>query len=280
MRKLCYLKEKTIAAFVLSIAMTCLIIGNVFAGDNGLTIKGSTTVLPIAQACAEVYMETNPEINLSVQGGGSGVGIASIIDGTADIGDASRAIKDKEIKKAEEKGVKPVGHVITKDGIAVIVNPSNKISGLTKSQIKSIYTGEISNWSELGGTSGKIVVISRDSSSGTFEAFESLALSKAKVRPDALLQASNQAVATTVAKTPGAIGYVGLGYVTSKVKPITVDGIDCNKNTVISGDYPLSRPLFMYTNGNPKGDLKNFIDFVLSFKGQSLAEENGYVGLK
>ena len=252
---------------------------NSYARRKGITIKGSTTVLPIAQACAESYMDKNLKVSISVQGGGSGVGIASIIDGTANIGNASRSIKDKEIAKAKEKGVNPVGHVVAKDGIAVIVNPSNKINALSKDQIKGIYTGIISNWSQLGVRGGKIVVISRDSASGTFEAFNKLALKKAKVRPDALLQASNQAVATTVSKTPGAIGYIGLGYVTSKVKIVTVDGIECNKETVVSGTYPLSRPLFMYTNGDPQGDVKKFINFVLSDEGQKLVEENGYVGL-
>lgn len=266
--------SKSLIALVLSFSFA----GVSFAGD--ITIKGSTTVLPIAQATAEEFMEVNPMINISVQGGGSGVGIASIIDGTADIGDASRPIKDKELKNAVSRGVDPKAHVVAMDGIAVIVHPSNSISALTKKQIKSIYTGGVSQWSSLGGSGGKIVVISRDSSSGTFEAFNKLALDKAKVRADALLEASNQAVATVVAKTPGAIGYVGLGYVNSTVKPVTVDDIECTKESVLSGEYPLSRPLFMYTNGKPKGIVKKFLDFVSSPQGQKIAEEQGYVGLQ
>lgn len=255
-----------------------LIIGlvNGFAFAKPITIKGSTTVLPIAQACAEAYMNENPDVDISVQGGGSGIGIASIIDGTADIGDASRAIKDKELDTAAANGVTPKAHVIAMDGIAVIVNPSNSIDAFTIREIKDIFTGKVSTW--VDGT--KIVVISRDSSSGTFEAFNSLALGTAKVRPDALMQASNKAVATTVANTPGAIGYVGLGYVTKDVKALTVDGIIAQKDTVLSGKYPLARPLFMYTNGSPKGTVKGFIDFVKSERGQKIAEENGYVGLR
>ncbi|MBN2119569.1 MAG: phosphate ABC transporter substrate-binding protein [Candidatus Omnitrophica bacterium] len=256
-----------------------------FLGARGIcaesiTIKGSTTVLPIAQAAAEVFMDDNPGVNISVQGGGSGVGIASIIDGTCDIGDASRPIKDAELSTAADNGVNPKAYVVAMDGIAVVVHPSNPVTALSKKQIKDIYTGKISDWSEVGGNMGKIVVLGRDSSSGTFEAFESLALSKAKVRADALLNASNQAVASTVARTPGAIGYVGLGYVTSEIKAVTVDGVMPSKETVLSGEYPLSRPLFMYTNGKPKGVVKEFIDFVLSQQGQHLVEENGYVGLK
>lgn len=247
---------------------------------SSITIKGSTTVLPIAQACAEEFMNKNRGISISVQGGGSGVGIASIIDGTCDIGDASRPIKDKELAKAVAKGGDPKANVVAMDGIAVIVHPSNSINAMTIKQIKDIYTGKVSDWSAVGGSGGKIVVISRDSSSGTFEAFNKLALSKAKVRPDALLQASNQAVAQTVSRTPGAIGYVGLGYITNAVKPVTVNGIVCSKETVLKATYPLARPLFMYTNGKPTGAVKQFIDFVLSKEGQQLVEKQGFVGLK
>jgi phosphate transport system substrate-binding protein len=243
---------------------------------KAITIKGSTTVLPIAQACAEVYMDKNPDVDISVQGGGSGVGVASIIDGTADIGDASRPIKDKEIDKAVSNGVTPKAHVVAMDGIAVIVHPSNSINAMSTKEIKDIYTGKVSKWSD--GT--KIVIISRDSASGTFEAFNKLALNKAKVRPDALMQASNKAVATTVANTPGAIGYVGMGYLTNEVKAVTVEGIMPTKETVLSGKYPYSRPLFMYTKGAPEGEVKDFIDFVKSEEGQALAEDNGFVGLR
>ncbi|MFA5336752.1 MAG: phosphate ABC transporter substrate-binding protein [Candidatus Omnitrophota bacterium] len=248
-------------------------------GKN-LTIKGSTTVLPIAQACAEQFMDENQAISISVQGGGSSVGIASLIDKTTDIADASRAMKDTELEKAGSNGVDPKAHVVAMDGIAVVLHPSNNISALSKKQIKQIFTGVISDWSQLSGAEGKIVVISRDTSSGTFEAFNELVLNKEKVRPDALMEASNQAVASIVAKTPGAIGYVGLGFISSDVKAVTVDGIAVSKETVLLGKYPVSRPLFMYTNGTPQGAIKEFIDFVLSEKGQKIADEQGYVGLK
>ena len=252
-----------------------------FAARMKVTIEGSTTVLPIAQASAESFMNYNKGVDISVRGGGSGVGIASLLEGTCDIADASRAIKSKEIKRAKEKGINPVAHVVAMDGIAVIIHPKNKkINALTREQIQDIYTGKISNWSEVGGKKKKIVVVSRDSASGTFEAFNKLALKKEKVRPDALLNASNRAVITTVSKTKGAIGYVGLGYVNSSVKPVTVNGIECTKSTVLSGAYPLSRPLYMYTNGEPKGVTKKFIDFVLGSQGQKLAEEAGFVSLK
>jgi len=245
-----------------------------------ITIKGSTTVLPIAQSCAEAFMNQHSDVNISVQGGGSGVGIASIIDGTADIGDASRSIKDSEREKAKSNNVDAYENVVALDGIAVIVHLKNSVSALTKDQIKDVYTGKISNWADLGGKKGKIVVISRDSSSGTFETFNELALEKEKVRPDALMNASNNAVAQTVARTPGAIGYIGLGYLTSSVKAVDVDGIEATKENVVNGSYSLARKLFMYTNGAPTGLTKQFIDFILSDAGQKLVDKAGFVSIK
>jgi phosphate transport system substrate-binding protein len=166
------------------------------------------------------------------------------------------------------------------DGIAVVLHPSNGISALTKSQVKDIFTGKISNWSQLGGSNEKIVAISRDTSSGTFEAFMELVLDKQKVRPDAIMQASNQAVATTVARTPNAIGYVGLGFLSDAIKAVTIDGVMPSKETVLTGKYKVGRPLFMYTNGLPKGLAKEFLDFIKGSEGQALADELGYVGLK
>ncbi len=245
-----------------------------------MVIEGSTTLLPIAQKAAEVFMGNDSAADISVRGGGSGVGIASIIDGTCDIGDASRSIKDSELDRAAVLGRDIKAHVVAMDGIAVIVNQENKVSTLTKKQLKDIYTGKISNWSQVGGGDQKIVAISRDSSSGTFEAFGTLALEGAKVRPDALMQASNQAVASIVARTPQAIGYVGLGFMSGNVKAIEYEGVMPSKETVLSGKYPLGRPLFMYTNGVPRGLVKEFIDFVKSPQGQKLAEEEGFVALK
>jgi phosphate transport system substrate-binding protein len=263
-----------IAAFMMTMPSTT------FAAGKGITIKGSTTVLPIAQATSEVFMEKNPAIQISVQGGGSGVGIASLIDKTTDIADSSRKIKGEEVEKAKAGGVSPFETEIALDGIAVIVNPGNPIKALTKDQIRAVYTGKVSNWSQLGGKNEKIVVVSRDSSSGTYEAFDELTLNKEKVRPDALTTASNQAVAQTVSQTPGAIGYVGIGYLSGKLKAVTVNGIACTKETVITKKYPLARSLYMYTNGAPTGDAKKFIDFVLSKEGQKIVEEEGFVGLK
>jgi phosphate transport system substrate-binding protein len=245
-----------------------------------IVVDGSTTVLPIAQKAAEVFMNDNQGAEISVRGGGSGVGIASLIDGSCDIADSSRPIKESELDKAVANGRQPKANVIAMDGICVIVNPSNPVNALTKKQIKNIFSGAAKNWKELGGSDEKIVAVSRDSSSGTFEAFGTLVLEGAKVRPDALMQASNQAVASVVARTPGGIGYVGLGYLSASVKAVDVDGVKPAKETVLSNKYPIGRPLFMYTNGVPQGLAKQFIEYILSPQGQKLVEDEGFVGLK
>jgi len=265
---------------VFSFVAVLLVSGSVFARkSNKIKIAGSTTVFPIAQKCAEVYMDKHPKIRITVRGGGSGVGIASIVAGKVDIGDASRPIKNKELKKARAAGINPVGNVVAKDAIAIVVNNANPISKITVDQIKKIYTGEIVNWKELGGPNKKIVIASRDSSSGTYETFETKVLKGAKVLAGALKLPSNKAVATTVAQTPEAIGYVGLGYVTDALKAVPVNGVEASVATVNDATYPISRSLFMYTQGKPKGKVKNFIDFILSSEGQSIVSEVGFVPL-
>ena len=208
---------------VIIIALLALVALPVFAKrGNKITVAGSTTVLPIAQATAEIFMDNNPEINISVRGGGSSVGIAGIMAGTVDIGNASRHIKTKELASARESGIDPYEIVVANDGIAIVVHKNNSIKDLTLEQIKDIYTGKISNWKEVGGPSLPIVVISRDVSSGTFEVFNSLVLRKAKAVDSALMLASNNAVVSTIATTPGAIGYAGLGYVNETVNTVKV----------------------------------------------------------
>lgn len=245
-----------------------------------IVMAGSTTVLPIAQKTAEVFMDENPGVDISVRGGGSSVGITALIDGNCDIANSSRPIKDTEIQKAASRGKDPVAHIVAMDGIAVVVNKSNPVTKLSKKQVKDIYMGKITDWSQVGGRPGKIVVVSRDSASGTFEAFGTLVMNNEKVIPSALMQASNQGVAQIVAQTPGAIGYVGLGFISESIKPVEIDGVMPSRETVLSGKYSISRPLFMYTNGKPQGKLKEYLDFVKGKKGQSLVEEVGYVGLK
>ncbi|MCK9264468.1 MAG: phosphate ABC transporter substrate-binding protein [Deltaproteobacteria bacterium] len=245
-----------------------------------LTIKGSTTVLPVVQIGAEVFMDRNPGVNVSVQGGGSGVGIASLIDRTTRIATSSRDIKAEELERARAAGVHPHETIVVMDGIAVVVNPSNRVDNLATEQIRDIYTGRTSNWQDLGGPDREIVVISRDTSSGTFEAFEKLALEGLKVRPGALVTASNQVVNTTVAQTPGAIGYLGYGYLSHRVKTMMVDGVRPSVETIRSGKYPLARPLYLYTDGKPAGEAKRYIDLLLSEEGQRLVQEQGFIPVR
>ncbi len=244
-----------------------------------LNIQGSTTVLPISQAAAEIYMEKNSDADIMVRGGGSGTGIAALIDHSCDIANSSRPMKTKEIKQAREKGVNPVGTVIAMDGIAVIVHPSNPISEISIEDLKKIYTGKMTNWSALGGK-GNIVAVSRDAASGTFEVFNEKVLEGAKLFDGALMVASNLEVARAVEQTPGGIGYVGLGYLSDKVKVLKVNGVTPSETTVRNGNYPLARPLYMYTNGNPSGLAKSFIDFILSTEGQKIVRDNGFVPLR
>ncbi|MCX8015581.1 MAG: PstS family phosphate ABC transporter substrate-binding protein, partial [candidate division WOR-3 bacterium] len=245
-----------------------------------ITMSGSTTVLPIAQKAAEAFMEINPKVNISVRGGGSGVGISSLISKTVDIGLSSRAIKDKELATAKQKGVNPVGNVIALDGLAIVVHAQNPINEISIKTLKDIYTGKITNWKALGGPDKEIVVVSRDVASGTFEVFKEKVLGGEKTKDDALMLASNKAVATTVQETPGAIGYIGLGYLSEGIKALKVEGMMPNNKTVQDGTYKLARPLYMYTNGAPKGIVKEFIDFLLSPAGQKIVADVGYVPLR
>lgn len=271
--------KKTIFQGLLGLFIFGLMTPSICAKSNRLVIQGSTTVLPIAQKCTEMFLQKNPKVDITVRGGGSGTGIAALIDGICDIADSSRPIKDKETLKANKRGVMPQPHVVAMDGIAVIVHPSSKINGISLVQIRDIYTGKISNWSQLGGRNQKIVVISRDVASGTYECFSKIALKKQRVRPDALLQASNMAVASTVKRTRGAIGYVGLGYLGLGIKALAVESIKPSFKTVLKNTYPISRPLFMYTDGKPRGLVKNFIKFVLSREGQGIVKEQGFIPL-
>jgi len=249
-----------------------------FAGK--LVIKGSTTVLPIAQKVAEAYMKENPGTSISISGGGSGNGIKAIIDGTTDIADSSRFIKDKEVKLAMEKGTYPVPFRVAYDCIVPIVHPGNPVKNLTMDQLKAIYKGEVKDWKEVGGTNKKIVVNSRDTSSGTYEVWEGKVMKKERVYPGALLQASNGAVAQAVANNKYAIGYIGLGYLNKDVKALTVNSVTGSNATTLDGTFPISRPLFMFTQGWPTGETVKFLNYVLHpAKGQKLVGEVGFVPL-
>jgi phosphate transport system substrate-binding protein len=263
---------------LLAVGLIWLIFGiNLAVAAENVVIKGSTTVLPVAQAALEAYMKAHPGVNISLSGGGSGDGIKALIDKSTDIATSSREIKDKEVALAREKGVNPVAHTIAIDALTPIVHPKNKVNGLTIDQLSQIYQGKITNWKEVGGDDLTIIVVSRDSSSGTFESWGHLVLNNAKVTPKAQLQASSGAVVQAVSKNRYAIGYVGIGYVNKAVKGLSVNGITASEKTALSKEYPIARPLYMYTNGQPTGEAANFIKFVLSPAGQKLVGKEGFI---
>jgi phosphate binding protein len=263
---------------VFGLTVFCLMTGVVFAAEP-IVIKGSTTVLPIAQATLEAYMKKNPGVQMSLSGGGSGEGIKALLDKTTDIADSSREIKKEEIELAETRGVKPVAHVVAYDAIIPVVHPKNKVSNLSIDQLSQIYQGKITNWKEVGGADLKIVVISRDSSSGTFESWDHFVMKKAKVTPKAQMLASNGALVTAVGRNRYAIAYLGMGYVNKSVKAVQVNGVTASVQTALSKEYPFSRELYMYTNGEPTGEVAKFIAFVKSAEGQKIVAKEGFVPL-
>ena len=271
MKKLFCTILTVIAAATLSVATA--------TADN-LVIKGSTTVLPISQLAVEAYMKAHPDVNISLSGGGSSNGIKAIIDGSTDIANASRFIKDKEVALAQEKGVYPVPFAVAYDSIIPVVHPSNNLTAITSAQLKDIYMGKITNFKEIGGPDLKIVVCSRDTSSGTYETWEGKIMKKERVTPRAQVMASNGAIVQAVSNNKHAIGYIGIGYVSDAVTALKVDGIEGTKESTLNGTFPISRPLFMFTNGWPKGDTLNFVNFMLHpDKGQKHVEKAGYVPL-
>ena len=263
---------------VFTIVAFALMSGVTFAGSS-IVIKGSTTVLPIAQGTLEAFMKKHPEVQISLSGGGSGEGIKALIDKTTDIATSSREIKKEEVELAKTKNVNPVASVVANDAIVPVVHPKNKVKNLSIDQLSQIYQGKITNWKEVGGDDLKIVVISRDSSSGTFESWDHFVMKKAKVAPQAQMLASNGAIVTAIAKNRYAIGYLGIGYVNKSVKPLQVNGITASIATALSKEYPMSRELYMYTDGDATGDVAKYIAFVKSAEGQKIVVKEGFVPL-
>lgn len=272
-----------LATAMMSVALVADVSAQRRRGDRRgetITMAGSTTVLPIAQKTAEAFMDQNPGVNISVRGGGSSVGVAAIIDGTIDIGNSSRPITTKELALARSKGRFLKEIPVARDGLAIIVHKNNPVENLTLAQVRDIFMGKINNWSEVGGPNMPIVVVSRDTSSGTFETFKEKVLKGGKVKEGAIMVAANQAVLTTVRDTPGGVGYVGVGFLTDDVNVVAVNGVKGSQESVQRGTYPIARKLYMYVNGEPQGTLKRYFDFLLGPEGQRLVEEVGYVRVK
>ena len=259
------------------------------SSKNSIQVKGSDTMVNLGQAWAEKYMEKTPTDFVAMTGGGSGTGFSSLISGTCDIAMSSRNIKEKEIGLAKQKGINPNEVKVALDGLAVVVNPANPISRLTLDQLAGIFTGRISSWKELGGKAGKIVILSREVNSGTHVYFKEHVLrrndpnSKEEFAPGALMLSSSQAIADEVAGNSDAIGYYGMGYISTKQKAVAVAKDDKSEyvepkiENVINGKYPISRPLFLYTNGVPQGLVKKFVDFTLSKEGQDIVLATDFV---
>lgn len=282
-----FMKWLFVSAFVLFAA-------SAFAAKdkNSIQIKGSDTMVNLAQSWAEKYMERNPGDFIAVTGGGSGTGLSSLISGTCDIAMSSRNIKEKEIGLAKQKGINPNEIIVALDGLAVVVNPSNPVDKLTISQLADIFTGRIINWKDVGGKNEKIVLLSREVNSGTHVYFKEHVLRKGdpsareEFAPGALMLSSSQAIADEVAGNSAAIGYYGMGYISPKQKAVAIakdeksDYVSPSIENVIGGKYPISRPLFMYTNGSPQGLVKKFDDFCLSKEGQDIVIKTDFVPVK
>lgn len=263
------------------------------SGDKkSLQIKGSDTMVNLGQAWAEEYMKAHPGISIAVTGGGSGTGITAMISNTCDIAEVSREMKPTEIEMAKKRGITPTEFKVALDGLAVIVHPANPVMQLRIDQIADIFTGRITNWKDVGGNDGHIVLLSREVNSGTHVYFKEHVLRKGKAdgkeefAPEALLLPSSQAISDEVMQNVNTIGYLGMGYVSDKEKALKVAKDEASPfvaptiEAVMNNSYPISRPLLMYTKGTPSGITKEFLDFVLSAAGQEIVKKLDFVPVK
>ena len=274
----------TIAALIFGVMATDRMAA---AGGNAITVKGSDTMVNLCTAWAEAFMKKNPGAQVAVTGGGSGTGIAAMLNGTTDICAASRKVRDAEIEKGKGKGVDFKEFIVARDGISIVVNKENPIQALTLDQLRKIFNGTYKNWSEVGGPDGKIIVLSRETSSGTYVYVQEEVLQKDNYAQEARLMTSNAAIAQAVNQDKGAIGYVGVAYAKgADVKIVPVKKVEMSQpvmptdETIKDGTYPISRPLHLYTNGEPKENIKAFIDFCFSDEGQKIVQDIGFVTLK
>jgi phosphate transport system substrate-binding protein len=256
-----------------------------------VTNVGSDTMVNLALAWAEAYHGLHPEVSISVTGGGSGTGIAALINGSTDIANASREMKEEEFQQAEERGVTPVEHVVALDAIAVMVNPHNPVGQLSIPQISDLFAGRITNWQDVGGENRPVVLASRESNSGTYVYFLEKVVRRGDPQnqdlfsPEALLLPSSEIIGLEVSQNPNAIGYDGLGYVTPRQKTVKVAPDEAGPfvppsiDTVKDGTYPIARPLYMYTSGEPTGAIKEYLDWIVSDDGQKIVAELGFVPL-
>ena len=268
--------------------LVVLSLGVVFAmsQSNAQKIKGSETVLPITQKAAELYIKSNPKSNVSVTGGGSGVGIAALIGGSTDIAQASRKMKFDERQKIQQSGNTVKEVIIAYDALAVIINPGNKVTNLTREQVEGIFTGKIKNWKEVGGEDMKVVPYSRETSSGTYEFFKESVLKNKNPMSGIMSMPANGAIIQSVKQTKGAIAYVGLAYVNKDVNAVHISYdkgktfVEPSVKNAINKTYPIVRPLYFYYLKRHEAKVKAFVDYVLSPAGQQIVGDVGYVTVK
>lgn len=252
------------------------------ARGDAIVIKGSDTLgAKLVPQLAEQFKAQRPGTTFDIAAEGSATGFAALIDKTAAIGMASRPAKPEEIANGKAKGVDLKETIVAYDGIAVIVNTANSIKGLTKKQVEQIFTGEITDWSAVGGSGGKISVYTRNTSSGTYAEFKELAMKKRDYAPDSQKLAGNEQIAQEVGKNPNGVGYVGLAYTKAGgIRVVPIDGASPSKGSVLAKSYPYARPTFFYTNGELTGVVKEFIDFTVGPEGQKIVEQVGFVPIK
>ena len=261
------------------------------SGQRTIQNKGSDTMVNLALAWAEAYREERPDVAIAVTGGGSGTGIAALINATVDIANASREMKDNEIEQARAKGIEPIEHLVAIDALAIIVNPANPIDRLTIGEMADIFTGRITNWSELGGDDADIILVSRETNSGTHVYFLDEVVRKGDsankdiFAPQTMLMPSSVGITSEIQRNPHAIGYDGLGYVTDHEKVIAVAEDAAGPfvlptvATGADGSYPIARGMYMYTAGEPAGEIANFITWIMGPAGQQIVADLGFVPL-
>ena len=260
----------------LILVLIALLILSCGGGGEKLSIGGSTTVQPLSERWAGVFSKTHTGLKIDVMGGGSTAGVKGVIKGTLDIGGISRELEEDERNMCPELRAIPVAL----DAIAIIVNPKNPVEEVSLEELSSVFCGEIIGWEKLGGPSEPIIVVSREEGSGTRKTFEEKVLKGRRMTARAEFFDSNAAVKEKVKTTPWAIGYISLGYADESVKILRVNGIPCTPETARSGKYPLTRKLYYVVKGEPKGIVREFINFVLSDEGQKIVEEEGYIRVR
>lgn len=276
---------KFLTILYLLAALTCMQLaadgGSARAESPAIRIMGSTTILPLAQRIGQAFTKQYPGITVEVAGGGSVAGIQSLIDGNVDIATSSTFISDEDFASAAQRGVYPVPIQIANDCIIPIVHRSNPMTAITRHDLKRIYTGELRNWKQLGGADLEIDALQRDASSGTFEVWQDLVMNRQPPTPPLQARDSNAEIVAAVANNPGAIGYISLSFLSAGIKPLSVDGVMGSRRSLRDGSYPISRPLFLFTNGWPAGRVRQFVNFVLDpDTGQQMIAEAQYIPLR